>query len=551
MELARGQVTDRPWAITLAALGVRQCTGQLTLHADARQYRIVFDHGAVIGATSPLASDSAARVALIHHMITPAQVADLTRRIAAAPARDEIEVIADAARLTLDQTLRLRRKVIEQRAARTFSVDEGKFVIDSKVEIPILSGFAVDVRRVIYLGARMNLSELRLGNELRQLGVRFTLRPDAIGELEHFGFTAAERPILDALRTGTTVAELEARHREIDPRTIQAVIYALVTCAFCTGDVPPGLRSEASLAAAANDFSVAAKRGAAAPAPSDVYSRVHGGRDVFVTRPPAARPPRALRAPAGAPDEVGVPRSPRAATSPTTPRTRTLLKPGAPPPAGPATGRTPPPGVAVSRTPTPRAVATGRTPTPTHAVATGRTPTPRAAPPASRTPTPTRLPRTRSPGTESVDSAAAAALDPIAAARDAYKRGQSRLRVENLEDAIADLARAVELAPHEVDYAATLAWARFCHAADKPALAHATREALGRAIRTSPSPVMARFYLGRVERMLGRDKEALRHFQEVLQAQPRHADAAAEVRAIEARAAQAAARESGVFGRKR
>jgi cytochrome c-type biogenesis protein CcmH/NrfG len=237
---------------------------------------------------------------------------------------------------------------------------------------------------------------------------------------------------------------------------------------------------------------------------------------------------------------VGVPRTPRAATSPPTPRTRTLLKPGAPPPAGPATGRTPPPGVAVSRTTTP-----------THAVATGRTPTPRAAPPASRTPTPTRLPRTRSPGTESVDSAAAAALDPIAAARDAYKRGQSRLRVENLEDAIADLARAVELAPHEVDYAATLAWARFCHAADKPALAHATREALGRAIRTSPSPVMARFYLGRVERMLGRDKEALRHFQEVLQAQPRHADAAAEVRAIEARAAQAAARESGVFGRKR
>ncbi|HSK02928.1 MAG TPA: DUF4388 domain-containing protein [Kofleriaceae bacterium] len=554
MELARGQVTDRPWAMTLAALGVRQCTGQLTLEADARQYRIVFDHGAVIGATSPLASDSAARVALIHHMIAPAQAADLTRRIAAAPGRDEIEVIADAARLTLDQTLRLRRKVIEQRAARTFSVDEGKFVIDSNVEVPILSGFAVDVRSVIYLGARMNLSELRLGNELRQLGVRFALRPDALGELGHFGFTAAERPILDALRTGTTVAELEARHRDLDPRTIQAVIYALVTCAFCTGDVPPGLRSEASLAAAANDFSVGSKRGATAPAPSDVYSRGHSGRDVFVNRPPAgSRPAAARRAPAGAPDETGVPRSTRASTSPSTPRTRTLLKPGPPAPAGPATGRAPTArGVAISRTMTPaRAVAISRTVTPTRAVATGRAPTPRTAPPASRTPTPTRLPRTRSPGAESVDSAAAAALDPAAAARDAYKRGQSRLRVENLEDAIADLTRAVELAPHEVDYAATLAWARFCHAADKPALAHATREALGRAIRKSPSPETARFYLGRVERMLGRDKEALRHFQEVLQAQPRHADAAAEVRAIEARAAQAAARESGVFGRKR
>jgi cytochrome c-type biogenesis protein CcmH/NrfG len=118
-------------------------------------------------------------------------------------------------------------------------------------------------------------------------------------------------------------------------------------------------------------------------------------------------------------------------------------------------------------------------------------------------------------------------------------------------DAVADLTRAVELAPGEVDYAAALAWARFCHATDKQALAHATREALGRAIRKSPTPEMARFYLGRVERMLGRDKEALRHFQEVLQVQPRHADAAAEIRAIEARAAQAAAKESGAFGRKR
>jgi cytochrome c-type biogenesis protein CcmH/NrfG len=155
-----------------------------------------------------------------------------------------------------------------------------------------------------------------------------------------------------------------------------------------------------------------------------------------------------------------------------------------------------------------------------------------------------------SPAADGTD-ANAAAPDPLAAAKEAFKRGQSRLRVENLEEAIVDLSRAVELAPNEIDYAATLAWARFCNAKDKQALAPVTREELGRAIRKSPHPEVARFYLGRVERMLGRDKEALRHFQEVLEAQPRHADAAAEVRAIEARMAQAAAKESGVFGRKR
>ncbi len=578
MELARGQVTDRPWGMTLAALGARQATGQLTVRADGKRYCIVLDHGAVVGATSPLASDVATRVALIHQMIAPAQVADLARRIAAAPGREEIEVLAEAARLTLDQTLRLRRKVIEQRAARTFSLDAGEFVLDSHVTIPILTGFAIDVRSVIYHGARMNLSEPRLADELRRLGLQFVLKPEASGELEHFGFTDTERPILEALRAGTSLPELEARHRDIDPRTMQAVIYALVSCSLCTGIVQPSLLSDASEAAAANDFSVGMQRGSGA-APSDVYSRARTGRDVFVSRPPSesrtsARPtpprqtqppegaPRAqARAPAGAADETGVPRAgataPRASTSPGVTRTPPVGTPAitgrsTTPPGVPAVGRaqtpnSPPPGS--GRTPTPSGVpATGRAPTPSVPPATGRATTARATVTGERARTSSTMSAVSGP--DSTDPNLTAP-DPAAAAKEAFKRGQSRLRVENLEDAITDLSRAVELAPNEVDYAATLAWARFCHATDKQALAQVTREALARAIRKSPMPEMARFYLGRVERMLGRDREALRHFQQVLEAQPRHADAAAEVRVIEARMAQAAAKESGVFGRKR
>jgi tetratricopeptide (TPR) repeat protein len=419
--------------MTLAGLGARRYTGQLTVQADARQYRIAFDHGAVVGATSPLASDAAARVALLHHLIAPAQLAELTRRITAAPGRDEIEVLAEAARLTLDQALRLRRKVIEQRAARTFSIAQGELVIDSKIDVPILRGLAVDVRSVIYLGARMNLPAPRLSSELRRLGVRFVLAPQAAGELGQFGFTEAEQPILEALRTGASVAELEARHRDLDPRTIRAVIYALAACAICASDVPP-------------------------------------------------------------------------------PRTRT-------PVSDLRTFRQ-----------TPLRGLTARTPTPTRATVLGRVPTSRGLPVVARPPAPAGGP---------------------AAARDAYRRGEARLRAENLEDAIADLTRAVELAPGEADYAATLVWARFCHAANKQPLAEATRHALDRARRRSATPEVAQFYLGRVERMLGRDREALRHFQEILEAQPRHADAAAEVRAIEARMAQAAARARGLFGRKR
>jgi hypothetical protein len=47
-----------------------------------------------------------------------------------------------------------------------------------------------------------------------------------------------------------------------------------------------------------------------------------------------------------------------------------------------------------------------------------------------------------------------------------------------------------------------------------------------------------RIYLGRVERMLGHDLEALHHFREVLELDPDHTEAAAEIRVIEARIAR-------------
>ena len=62
-ELARGTVTDRPWGRTLAALGLRGVTGQLTVITDGKVFRIVFAGGAVAAASSPLANDAAVRVA--------------------------------------------------------------------------------------------------------------------------------------------------------------------------------------------------------------------------------------------------------------------------------------------------------------------------------------------------------------------------------------------------------------------------------------------------------------------------------------------------------
>jgi tetratricopeptide (TPR) repeat protein len=127
-------------------------------------------------------------------------------------------------------------------------------------------------------------------------------------------------------------------------------------------------------------------------------------------------------------------------------------------------------------------------------------------------------------------------VDRNALAADAFHRGLQALRADQPGHAVAELTRAVELAPYEVDYAAMLGWAKFCASADKARVAAEARRALERAIHRSQRPALARFYLGRVERMLGRDQLALHHFREVLELVPGHAEAASEIRVLESRA---------------
>jgi tetratricopeptide (TPR) repeat protein len=123
----------------------------------------------------------------------------------------------------------------------------------------------------------------------------------------------------------------------------------------------------------------------------------------------------------------------------------------------------------------------------------------------------------------------------ILEAEEAFRRGELALRRDQPQAAVAEIELAIQCNPDEADYHALLAWSQFCAAPDKMAVASTTRSLLDRAIERSPRSVAARFYLGRVERMLGRDPEALRHFRDVLAAVPGHAEAAAELRVLEAR----------------
>jgi hypothetical protein len=241
MLLARGSVTDRPWGQTLGALGTKQLTGQLTVVADGKEYAIVFEHGAITAASSPAVADAAVRIALTNHLISKAQVNDLTRRVAAAPDRDDLDVIAEATKLSQEHVDRLRRKVTAQRAARTFSLETGEFTVTDDIRLATVPGVAgIDVRTVIYLGARLNVTAPAMTEALRMFGDAYVLRPEAEPTISLFEFAdPVEMTILAELRTGTSLPEIEAAHRDIDPRTAEAMIYALMSVGACQAQAAP------------------------------------------------------------------------------------------------------------------------------------------------------------------------------------------------------------------------------------------------------------------------------------------------------------------------
>jgi hypothetical protein len=328
---AMHDVSDRPWGATLGALAMTARTVQLTLHSDEKVFRISFDRGAVMAASSPLAADSAARVALASHLIAPAQVRDLERLLAEAPGADEVDVIVAAARLSPEQARVLRRRLVARRAARTFAVERGSYELEERTPLPVAQE-GVDVRGVIYAGARTYLSELRLALDLRRFGTRFALKPDLLDELPRYGFTRAERPVLEALRRGTSLPELEANQRELDLRIAQAVIYALASCnallpaeglANGTGAMPPITMP----APVPRDLTTIGSQPPRPPAPPQGAAGPARGRPRTV--PPRAR---SWTVPARAKTRT-VP--PRAKTRTVPPRGKSLTAPRPAPPAPP------------------------------------------------------------------------------------------------------------------------------------------------------------------------------------------------------------------------
>jgi hypothetical protein len=152
--------------------------------------------------------------------------------------------------------------------------------------------------------------------------------------------------------------------------------------------------------------------------------------------------------------------------------------------------------------------------------------------PSRVTPMPFRTPLP--PGVPALPTVPRTKTNPELAG-EAAERAKRALAQDKPEAAVLELKKAVELVPNDPDYTALLGWALFCAADDKRAAATIARKALESAIAKSRQPQIARFYLGRIERILGHNEEALGHFHAVLLMQPDHREASAEIRVLQAR----------------
>ena len=666
---------------------MRKLTAQVTVRTDdGKTYAIAFVDGAVAAAASPLPNDAITRVALTSHFVSPVQVGEITRRLAAERDRDEVDVVADAGRLSAEHAATLRQRVTIQRAARTFAIDRGTFEIDDEVTLPTRAGFTVPLGAAIFQGVRMNLSEQRLVEDLRELGTSYVLRPTTTdADIAAHGFEGDVRSVISALRKGTTLAELElASHRDLEPRTLHAMVYALASGGFCIAaggqavdrTAPPAPRTSTGLV---NTSHVTIKvdqplvtRTRTTMTPANVprtTQQTMPPTNVPRTATPTVPPTNGARPisqpPTNVPQQGGSER-PRAASQPPIQQER----PGATRPFGNRSGTIPPRTATPTGMPlrTPTMPPRNQTPTSSpldefiketttnrgfssieeltksgpHAVvdefkreaSTSRGLSSMTVPPAQpRTITTPRTITERDRAKKEIetlivarieklekgcdyfailglpfeapldavrnnyveisrrlhpDSLAQVGIDdakpaqrvlaqvnaafqtltdankrrdyinsqkrgeptPIAPrarsgdldqtelAAEAFQAGEGALRRDDIPRAVEELGRAVTLAPANLEYMAMFAWAQFCAANDKQKVYVETRKTLERAIHRSDKPVIARFYLGRVERMVGHDREAMNHFQEVLLDEPHNREAASELRVLEQRLAR-------------
>jgi curved DNA-binding protein CbpA len=131
------------------------------------------------------------------------------------------------------------------------------------------------------------------------------------------------------------------------------------------------------------------------------------------------------------------------------------------------------------------------------------------------------------------EAATEAAVRKALDAEERFRLGEMALRRQQLEVAVREFQKALELNPEESDHHAMLGWALYVAAPNKSAVVPAARGHLLAAINRNKKNALPHLYLGRIARMENNLAEAEKSLQHALELAPGHTEATAELRAVQ------------------
>jgi Flp pilus assembly protein TadD len=524
--VSQGSLAEWSAPRLFAALAGRGFSGELIIEAHGKDYRVAWSDGAVVGARSPHPADSAGKIAVTLGVLSSTQAGEVGRLLAATPGADELAVVAQVARLGSELVERLARRVAGARAARALWPEVGAFTVLD--EVPYWGNVApVDARWVLYTGLRTHLTLDRIARDLTALGTTVRLREGA--DTGGFGFGENEREVLAKLEAGEL--HVAPPPDDLDAQITTAVALALVLTREATVYEP-------------------------AP-PSGIHPRA-------TTPPPVAAPERPTTMP---PTSAPAAETPASATTPRVPARAVrrgaanadsirqlvaerlaVLDKGAD--HFKLLGVT---SDATLETIRANYFALARHLHPDRLEAAGVEDAKKDAQrlfarmneafstlsdPDKRHAYTQVLRAGGEAAVKAREAATEAAVRRALEAEERFSLGEMALRRQQFEVALREFERALELNPEESDHHAMLGWTIYVAAQDKVAATGVARGHLLRAIERNKKSAMPYLYLGRIARMQGDDVEAEKQLRQAVELAPSHAEAGAELRAIENRRAR-------------
>ena len=229
-EVARGSVGERPFARTVYHIAAKGFTGDLSVLHAGGTYKVTWREGAVVAAGSPHVEDTLESVVMASGLATHAQVAAVFDQMGSTQGQTIWQLLGESAHIRRQDLLSLRRRMLAQRAARIFSLDDATFVLDDQPTLEAEADLpALEATSFIYNALLAHYDERRLADELGDVSAgAFSLDAEVEATAEALGGGEEETRFLAELsRRPMRIRELATTSPRLDSRTKLTILYTL------------------------------------------------------------------------------------------------------------------------------------------------------------------------------------------------------------------------------------------------------------------------------------------------------------------------------------